>query len=168
MMGTETEQAPMMATPQKEHEWLQKLVGEWRVQGEANMGPDQPPERFESLETVRSIGGLWTVAEQRGQMPDGSDSVMITTLGYDPGRGRYVGTFIASMMTQLWIYEGTVDASGKVLTLNTEGPDMTGKLIPMQDIMSVEDENHRTLRSVMQTESGEWREIMVAHYERVK
>ena len=33
----------MKAEPQKEHQWLQKLVGEWTSEGEADMGPGQPP-----------------------------------------------------------------------------------------------------------------------------
>ena len=32
----------MQAQPQKEHEWLQKLVGEWTCEGEGTMGPDKP------------------------------------------------------------------------------------------------------------------------------
>lgn len=171
MMGTETEQAPaMMAKLQKQHEWLTRLVGKWRVEGEANMGPDQPPEEFESTETVRSIGGLWTMSEQHGTMPGGAQMIMIATLGYDPSKGRYVGTFIASMMTQLWVYEGTLDAAQKALTLDTEGPNMMagGKMAKFRDIIAFQDDDHRTLTSQMQTDDGEWVQVMFARYERVK
>jgi len=34
--------------PQKEHLWLQRLVGEWTVETECQMGPDQPPARTAS------------------------------------------------------------------------------------------------------------------------
>ena len=53
----------MMAEPQKEHEWLQKLVGEWTYESEATMEPDQPPMRLSGTENVRSLGGLWILAE---------------------------------------------------------------------------------------------------------
>jgi len=31
------------------------------------------------------------------------------------------------MITHLWVYEGQLDAAGKVLILNSEGPDMAPK-----------------------------------------
>ena len=46
--------------PQKEHQWLHKLVGKWTFEGECSMGPDQPPMKNTGKETVRSLGGLWT------------------------------------------------------------------------------------------------------------
>ena len=53
----------MKVEPQKEHQWLQKLVGTWSHEGECMMGPDQPPMKSSGSETVRSLGGLWTVGE---------------------------------------------------------------------------------------------------------
>ncbi len=34
----------MNIEPQKEHQWLQKLVGDWTYEAEATMEPGQPPE----------------------------------------------------------------------------------------------------------------------------
>ena len=59
------------AEPQKEHQWLQQLVGEWTYENEAMMGPDQPLMKSQGTERVRSLGGLWTVGEGQGLMPDG-------------------------------------------------------------------------------------------------
>jgi hypothetical protein len=72
METAKTQQEPIMNTePQKEHQWLQKLVGEWTYETEAMMSPDQPPERATGTESVRSIGGLWVVGEGQGEMPCG-------------------------------------------------------------------------------------------------
>ncbi len=120
----------MQSEPQQEHKWLQRLVGEWTYEHECSMGPDQPPMKATGTESVRSIGGLWTLGEGHGEMPDGGPAVTIMTLGYDPQSKRFVGTFIGSMMTHLWIYNGTLDAAGKVLTLDTEGPDFSGGTRP--------------------------------------
>ena len=49
----------MKVEPRKEHQWLQKLVGEWTFEVEAMMAPDKPSEKFSGSETVRSIGNVW-------------------------------------------------------------------------------------------------------------
>lgn len=92
METTQTQQdSPMHAAPQKEHQWLQKLVGEWTYETEAMMGVDQPPEKTTGTESVRSLGGLWVLAEGQGEMC-GTHAITLMTLGYDPQKQRYVGT----------------------------------------------------------------------------
>jgi Protein of unknown function (DUF1579) len=119
-------------------------------------------------ETVRSLGGLWVLGEGRGEMPEGGPMTSIITLGYDPQKQRFVGTFVASVMTNLWAYDGTLDASGQVLTLDTEGPSFSGNggMAKYQDIMELRDDNHRVLRSQMLGDDGKWHEFMTAHYRR--
>jgi hypothetical protein len=160
----------MHAEVQQEHKWLQRLVGEWTYEHECSMGPDQPPMKASGTESVRSIGGLWTMGEGHGEMPDGGPATTIMTLGFDPQSTRFVGTFIGSMMTHLWIYNGTLDASGKVLTLDTQGPDFSGGpgLIDYQDIIEFVDDNHRTLSSQLRGPDGQWQKFMTAHYWRKK
>jgi hypothetical protein len=101
----------MNVEPQKEHRWLQKLVGEWTYESEGVMEPGKPPETCGGTETVRSLGGPWIVAEGQGQMPGGGPAMMIMTLGYDPER-RFWGTWMGSMMTHLWVYDGALEADG--------------------------------------------------------
>lgn len=90
------------------------------------------------------------------------------TLGYDPKTQRFVGTFIASMMTHLWPYNGTLDADRKVLTLDSEGPSFTddGSMAKYQDIIEFIDDNHRTLSSRFQLPDGTWKHFMTGHYYR--
>ena len=104
----------MWVKPQKEHHWLQKLVGEWTYETEVMMRPDQPSEKATGTETVRSLGGLWILAEGRGEMC-GADATTIMTLEYDPQKQRYVGTWIGSMMSYLW-KRPTVQAGGYLRT----------------------------------------------------
>jgi hypothetical protein len=59
-----TAQETMQPTNKLEqHEWLRQLVGEWSVSSEAVVEPGGDPMTWESTESVRSIGGLWIVAE---------------------------------------------------------------------------------------------------------
>ena len=160
-----------MPEPQAEHRWLQRLVGEWTCEVEGVMGPDQPPEKSTGTESVRSLGGLWTLGEGRSVMPDGGAMTSLMTLGYDPQKKKYVGTWIGSMMTKLWVYEGTVDPSGKTLTLSTEGPSCAdgGKTTAkFQDIIEFKSDDHRVLTSDFQDQDGNWQKFMTAHYRRRK
>ena len=114
----------MKTEPQKEHEWLQRLVGEWTYESECSMEPGKPPEKFEGSESVRSLGGLWVLCEGRGEMPGGGMATTLMTLGYDPQKKRYVGTFVASMMTYLWVYDGSLDAEEKSVDAQCRGPEL--------------------------------------------
>jgi hypothetical protein len=154
--------------PQAEHQWLQQLVGEWAYEHECVMGPNQSPQKSSGTQTTRSIGGLWIVGEGRGEMPDGDPATMIITLGFDPAKNVFVGTFIGSMMPNLWIYEGRLDDARKVLTLDTEGPSFAGDggVARYQDIIEVLSPDHYTLSSQMLGDDGQWHRFMTAHYRR--
>ena len=160
----------MKIEPQHEHQWLQKLVGKWTYEGEAPTEPDKSSAKWKGTEIVRPLGGVWILAEGEGEMPDGGAATTLMTLGYDPQKKRYVGTFIGTMMTNLWVYEGSMDSSGKVLTLDTEGPHMRteGKMAKYKDIIELQDDDHRVMRSQMLDDDGQWREIMTTNYRRIK
>lgn len=166
--GTAQPGQPMPAEPQAEHAWLQKLVGEWTSEGEGVMEPDKPPVKYKGTESVRSLGGLWIVAEGHGEMPGCGPATTIMTLGYNPQRKRFVGTFIGSMMTHMWLFDGGLDASGKVLTLDTEGPSMTaeGQMAKYRDVIEIKSDDHRVLISHVLGDDGQWHQFMTAHYHR--
>lgn len=158
----------MFAKPQKEHDWLHQLVGEWTSEMDCAMGPDQPRQKSKGKESVRSLGGMWTLGEGEGEMPDGTTGKTLITLGFDPAKGRFVGSFIGSMMTHLWLYDGTLDDSGKVLTLDSAGPSMAGDgtLAPYRDVVTIVSPDHRILSSYTPDGNGGWTEFMTAHYRR--
>jgi hypothetical protein len=165
------EEKPMMnAQPQKQHEWLQRLVGDWTFEHETPAEPGKPAQKCTGTETVRSLGGLWIVCEGRGQMPGGGAATTIMTLGYDPAKKRFVGTFIGSMMFNLWLYEGELDEAANKLTLDTEGPSFAaeGKLAKYKDAIELRTPDHRVLTSHVLGDDGKWQSFMTAHYRRTK
>ena len=157
----------MQSEPQKEHAWFKQLVGEWTMQGEAVMGPDQPPMKSKGVESVSMLGDCWMVAEGEAEMPDGQKGKMIMTLGYDPRKKRYVGTWVGSMMDHMWVYDGEMDAAGTTLTLAAEGPDFTDptKTTTFHDIISFAD-GVRTLTARFLGPDGQWNEMMKSIYTR--
>lgn len=157
----------MQVEPHAQHHWLQKLVGEWTFEHEAAMEPGQPPMKTRGSETVRSLGEVWVLCHGEFEMPDGGIGKTIMTLGYDPVKERFVGSFIGSMMTYLWVYEGSLDSSGKILTLNTEGPAFSGQgMSKYQDRIEFVSDDHRTLTASTAGPDGVWQTFMTAHYRR--
>jgi hypothetical protein len=72
-------------------------------------------------------------------------------------------------MTYLWQYDGELDAAGKVLTLNAEGPSMLGDgtTAKYQDVIEIVSDDHRRFRSRVLADDG-WHEFMTADYRRKK
>jgi len=159
--------APQMPKPLKEHEWLKQLEGEWGMDAECVMAPGQPPMKCKGTESIRSLGGFFTVGEMKADMM-GTPMTGIMTIGYDPKAKKYVGTWVCSMDGHLWHYEGTLDASGKILTLNTEGPDMSapGKMAKMKDVIEIKSKDHKVLTSYMQGPDGKWTQFMTMNARR--
>jgi hypothetical protein len=157
------------AKPEKEHLWLKKLVGEWTYEAEMIMGPDQPPMKNGGRESVRAIGDFWVLGEGTGTMPDGAPATMLITIGYDPAKKRYVGTWVGSMMPLLWVYDGEVDAAGKKLSLYAVGPNWEGEgTTNYCDAIEWVDDNHRIFTGSKQGADGKWSTFMTTHYYRNK
>jgi len=159
--------APAMPKPQKEHEWLQQLVGEWETESEAVTEPGKPPIKSKGKESSRLIGGFWILSEHKGEFL-GTPYTGILTLGYSPEKRRYTGTWIASMSSLLWTYQGSVDAAGRILTLESEGPGMEpGKLARYKDAIEVKGPDQKVLTSSMEVD-GKWTTYLTVQYQRKK
>lgn len=158
----------MHVEPSPEHLWLKQLIGDWTYHGSCSMGPDQPPAASSGREIVRALGDLWVIAEGEGEMPDGGKMRMVIQIGFDPETRRYKGTWIGSPMPMLWLYEGTVDATGRILTLAARGPSMLGDgtLANYQDIIEIIGPDRRRFSSRIEMPDGTWNEFMSADYRR--
>jgi hypothetical protein len=142
----------------KDHAWLERFVGEW----------EWVSSGAKATETARMLG-TWMIDEIRIDA-DSSPVHGMLTVGYDPSKKKYVGTWIDAKTNFLWIYEGTVDSSGNVLTLETEGPNpmVPGKLFKAKDVHTFTDRDHRTLTSSMLGQDGKWHTFQKVQYRRKK
>src|SRR5688500_4131390 len=97
LRGEETSKMPVLPAPVKEHEWLKQFVGEWQSDVEITMEPGKPPMKGKGTERTRMLGGFWVVGEGTGEM-EGMPAPMTSrlTLGYDPQKSKYVGTWVDS------------------------------------------------------------------------
>jgi len=159
----------MDMTITEEHRWLQRLVGEWTSEAECIMAPGQSPTTLRGRETVSALGDVWVMGKGESEMPGGGTGRTVITLGYDPAKGRFVGSFIGSMVTMMWLYEGSLDSEGRVLMLDSSGPDFStpGRTALYQDIITMDAPDARTMTSRMQDADGAWHPVMTARYRRV-
>ncbi|MEO7995383.1 MAG: DUF1579 domain-containing protein [bacterium] len=150
--------------PTDQHKWLQQLVGHWTFEGGAG--------EFKSAgtEAVRALGELWIIAEGEAAEPDGPAGLMRMTVGFDPAKDKFVGSWVGSMMHNQWVYEGELDATGKILTLNSTGQSWEDETQTANyaDVIELVDADHRILHGTMQKADGEWVEFCTTRYTRVR
>lgn len=152
-------------TAQAEHLWLQKLVGSWTWVNQWQESPESPVVKFEGVEVVSPIGEVWIQGVSTMKGPSGGESISQLTLGYDPAKGRFVGTFLTSMMTYLWVYDGFLDEGDTKLVLQASGPSMdpTAGTTAYRDVIEFHGPNRRTFSSFMQ-KGSDWVKIMETTY----
>jgi hypothetical protein len=156
-------------------EWHMQLVGDWEIAGMKIDGSeisvaetaDAKPIGTEKFE---SFGSTWVTAEGLFVAPGGFEMKYKMTVGFDPAKKKFVGSWICDQMPDLWVYEGSVDEAGTTLTLEAEGPNPSagGKLAKFRDCIEMKDKDNRIHRSMIQGEDGNWTTFATAHYRRKK
>jgi hypothetical protein len=155
------------AEPPSPADVLNRFVGQWTTTGEGVMAPGKPPIKCTGTANARKMGS-WLISNNTGKMLDIKVQALLT-LGYDDDTKKYVGTWVDSMMPTMWHYTGTLDATGKVLTLEADGPSMTDPKVKAkyQDIYEFKSADHIVLMSKLRSPDGKWVEFMKADYQRI-
>jgi hypothetical protein len=152
--------SPGSPQPAALHPYLERLVGDWTIEHGMTMGPDEERLTMTSRETVRAMGP-WIVSALTSDGPMGHIEARLS-LAEDASRtGTFVGTWIDTSSSYVWVYRGWLDAAGTTLTLEAQGPDFEDPSLTRlyRDATEFTDENHRVLRSSMQ-QDGAWVEFM--------
>ncbi len=154
-----------VTAPQKDGTFLQRIAGEWAYDIDTSSGPGQPPQKFSGTEQVRTVGP-WAVLESHHQV-QGHPFTGILTVGARSGGKGYVGTWICSDSDALVQYEGTLDDTGRVLTLETKGPDAKdpAKETRYRDVIELIDADHKQITSTIEID-GKWVTYLTGHYRR--
>lgn len=159
---------PQPSAPEKEHEWLKQFVGEWESESEATFGPDHKL-KCKGRMKAKMLGSFWMISETRSEMM-GTQVDAIQTIGYDPKTKKYIGSWVDSMFNHMWKYEGTVDKTGKILTLEAEGPDFVnqGNTAKYRDVYEFKSKDQIAVSSSAQNDKGEWVTFMTGTAKRKK
>ena len=105
-----------VGTPGAPHKLLASMAGSWITKTKAWMEPDKPPmEDTGTCEQKMLLDGRYLQQEYTGEMM-GSPFIGINLIGYDNHTKKYVSTWIDSMSTGIYFFEGTAGADGKTIT----------------------------------------------------
>ncbi|QDU78609.1 hypothetical protein Pla110_03130 [Polystyrenella longa] len=160
---------PEFPQAQEEHVWLKQFTGEWTSTSQSIGNPDQPSVECSGKMSSQMLGDFWVVNRMEGDA-NGETFQAIQTIGYDGSKNKYVGTWVDTMMNQLWHYEGTVDDSGKKLTLLAEGPSFFDpeKTAKYRDSYEFKSNDKIIATSEVMEEDGEWVMFMKGELQRNK
>ena len=119
-----------LATPGAPHKLLSSMVGSWNTKTKSWMEPNKPPmESTGSCEQQMLLDGRFLQQICTGKMM-GSPFTGIGITGYDNHTKKYVSTWMDSMGTGIYFFEGTASADGKTITQESHYDD------PMQGPMT--------------------------------
>jgi predicted enzyme related to lactoylglutathione lyase len=121
------------------------------------MEPGKPAIKSKGTESGRMLGGFWLIQDGKGDIM-GMPYSSVFTLGYNADKKKFVGTWVDSMQGHLWSYEGSVDSTGKVLTLDTEGPCpfAPGKTSKFKEVIEIKGKDQKAFSSSMLGDDGKW------------
>jgi hypothetical protein len=155
--------------PTPEHERLKKDVGTWDATIKSWMrGPDSEPTVSQGVEVVKLMtGGLWLQSEFDGKFGE-MDFHGAGQSGYDPKKGKYVGTWADSLDTSLMIMEGDYDSASHTMTMHSKGTDPSGKPYESKMVSKHEGDDSRVFTMYIKSDEtkGEYVKMMEISYKR--
>ncbi|MDY0281932.1 MAG: DUF1579 domain-containing protein [Salinivirgaceae bacterium] len=130
-----------LATPGAPHKMLASLAGSWTTKTKAWMDPDNPPmEGTGTCEQRMLLGGRYLQQEYAGEMM-GSPFTGINVIGYDNHTQKYVSTWIDSMSTGIYYFEGTGSSDGKTITQECSYDDPVRGPMVWRSVTRIVDDN---------------------------
>ena len=160
---------PPIPKPTPEHERLAKEVGTWDATIKSWMqGPGSEPAVSKGVQVTKMMpGGMWLLSSFEGKFGD-MDFHGAGQTGYDPKKGKYVGTWVDSMASEIMVTEGDYDSKNHTMTMHSKGTDPSGK--PYDARMSTKYEAEDTMVFTMEMKSeetkGEFIKVMEITYKR--
>lgn len=105
-----------LGVPGAPHKLLASLAGTWITRTKAKMEPGKPPmESTGTCEQEMILDGHYLQQKYTGDMM-GDTFTGINLIGYDNHTRKYVSTWVDSMSTGIYYFEGTASADGKTIT----------------------------------------------------
>jgi len=130
-----------LGTPGAPHKVLASMAGSWNTKTKGWMEPDKPPmETTGTCEQKMLLDGRYLQQEYTGDMM-GSPFTGINLIGYDNHTKKYVSTWIDSMSTGIYYFEGTASADGKTISQKSSYDDPVRGPMVWRSVTRIVDDN---------------------------
>jgi hypothetical protein len=149
-----------LGSPGAPHKMLAKLTGSWTTRTRAFMEPDKPPaEGAGTCEQKMIFDGRYLQQEYTGEMM-GSPFHGINMLGYDNHTKKYVSTWIDSMSTGIYYFEGTASEDGKTITQESRYDDPVRGPTLWRSVTRIVDDNTLEYEMYLTSKGGKEEKMM--------
>lgn len=125
--GAQDDPSAFFSKPTEQHKLLEREVGEFDVEIKMWMnGPEVEPAISKGKDKVTKLGELWILSDFEGEF-GGVPFMGRGITGYDPMKGKFVGTWVDSLSSSMMLMEGDYDEGTRTLTMVSEGVDPSSK-----------------------------------------
>lgn len=148
------------------HSELRRKEGSWSVQCTYFMGGDADPIEVPGTEEGHMLGDLWCNSRFEADML-GTPLRGNASIGFDPVKGKYVGTWKDSATPFLYTFEGEFDAESTVLEMLGENFDpVRGKPAIYRSRLEFVSKNEHILDLTIDVPEGLPIKVLRYHYTR--
>jgi hypothetical protein len=152
-------------TPGPTQQMMAKSAGTWT--GTVTMwAPDNATAPTTStMETTNTmiLGGRYLQSSNKGTMM-GQPFEGIAVMGYDNSKKVFVSSWVDNMGTGMIYMEGTLDAATNTMKLSGKNTDpLTGKDVPIREVMKFVDDNHQVLEMYFTDKGKEFKGLEIKY-----
>lgn len=153
-----------LAQPGPGHAFLKSLAGSWKAVSKTwTGGPNDPVVGEGSTETSMILGGRFLKEEFKGiNMGQPYEGMGLT--GYDNGKKEFVSMWVDTLATGIMMQKGSLDAAGKVLTMNGTYEDpLSGQSTAYRMVTRVVDKNTHIFEMYSKRDGKEIKEMEITY-----
>lgn len=155
-----------LGIPGEAHKLLAKMAGSWNTLTRSWTEPGKPPVESAGVCEQRMIlGGRYLQQECSGDMM-GSPFTGIGVTGYDNHTRKYVSTWIDSMSTAVWYFEGPAEGDGRSFTQKSRYDDPVRGPMEWRSVCRLVDDNTMTFEMYGTVLGGTEEKMMEMKYTR--
>jgi hypothetical protein len=143
-----------MGTPGASHRLLAWMAGSWNVKSSCLMEPGgKPIESTGTSEQKMVLGGRFLQQDYSGDMM-GTPFSGIGYCGYDNHTEKYISTWMDSMGTSIYYFEGTASADGRTINQTCDYDDPVRGPVRWRSVTSLVDDNSYRFEMYSTDEGG--------------